>query len=278
MLYFLNIGIEVHSINDLSQDKVDTSLDFGTATMSTSSGGLATYGLLAAKASNALPLAGLFGSLITLVVGAKSTYDDFRDFEVTNSQEKIASITEIGGGALAVTGSILLIVGSGGLAAPFILLIGGASVSTSSQFWHGQAEENRVARQVVDAINSKNWARLNELCADRRGEFDDDVAMKLFEDYFPNDGHFMSEEFWGKKELPMLRQKLIGELGGEGWASYMSDDEAAYRLFIALNESNSEAVRAAEEMDSSDWNEFYKMRLEGKLPPLVVPTEIVNIK
>lgn len=225
--------------------------------------------------------ANTFGSGALFLYGTKSAYDDVvRDYEVTEFGEKAASTGEMFGGGGALVGSFLLLIGSDGLAAP-VLLLGGTGTYFASSTAHAEFEENRVASQVYQAILESDGETLRKLCEDERGEFDDDAVVDLFYDYFLNNdsADFLHPTLWSSPFMQPLRAKALKELGGEGWFSYMGDEEAAFRLFIAIHEPESEneqddvAIEVASQMDSSDWDEFDEF-VKTYVPNLVIPGRV----
>ncbi len=130
------------------------------------------------------------------------------------------------------------------------MLVAGGVVLTA-HLLQKNAQETRVAENLTKAFEDGDVDRLSQLAADPEGAMDDDAIMEFFKDHVVEKG-LLYEKMWNDPRLSPFRNKIIKELGD----GYTSDDEAAFRYFVAKHESTETAEKVWVEMDSSDKEEF----------------------
>ncbi|OGQ23200.1 MAG: hypothetical protein A3I05_02495 [Deltaproteobacteria bacterium RIFCSPLOWO2_02_FULL_44_10] len=274
-----------NSIDDPVEDRLDVTLNMTAATAAIGSSTLYVTGFLLPGIPQGAEVLGVarvatsgsavLGSATQFAYGIKHTYDDMRDFEITSGVEKASSVSEMLAGGAGLAGGILLFIGTGGTAA-VVLVIGGIVVGFTAQGTHAEAEENRVAENLFKAMEQQDRQRLQYFAEDERHELDDDAIVDLFEEHILPTSLFQSE-LWRSEAMGPIRIKILQELGGKGWMSYMGDSEAAYRLFVALHHSEKVAQLVASEMERSDWNAFFELQ-QKYFPELSLPSGVAAVR
>lgn len=240
----------------------------GKATLSTGASYAGTRALFTAEAASRvswLKHAGLLGTAVITADASMQLVTDLAD-PYSNKKEVVTSVAQVGTGGAALGGAVALATGavSGGVGT--VIVGGGMAAASGLEILHAEFQEDRIAEQLHERLKryqteggSRDFELRSFIVEHGSRTLDDDVLMELFANYVEKDALLHEPRLWRDPSFQGIRRRFLDELSGEGCLSYAGDEEAAYRMFLALCDSREAVKKVKAEMDYSDWQAFEEL-------------------